>query len=63
MHSEAEYSAMAANYADSMRYNHHLLSQVADLRIENAKLKKELDLYKAFSIDVTDELVARAMKG
>lgn len=59
-HTEIDYLKLSAEMQKYMQINRQLLSQVTDLQIANAKLSKELELYKAFSPDVSHELVARA---
>ena len=50
---EQDYGRLAEQYR-------RLLILYADLKIENAQMKRELELYKAFSTDVSHELVAQA---
>ena len=57
-----DYIKLSAEKKECMHVNRQLLSQVADLKIENATLKRELELYKAFSTDVSHELVARELR-
>lgn len=43
--------------------NRRLLGIITDLEIENAALRKRLQLYEKYSTDVTHELVMRALRG
>ncbi len=50
------------DYGRLVEQYRRLLILYADLKIENAKIKKELELYKAFSTDISHELVAQAIE-
>lgn len=56
------YEQLLEDYVQCVEQNRKLLEENTDLKIQYARRKKELDLYKAFSTDVTHELVARAIE-